>query len=246
VKKQVPLTPVLGTALAIVVAVAWFALIAPKQRESAALDDGIAELQTKLATAVREEKPPAQPKVEIDVADVFRLAKAMPDREDMPGVILELNSLAVSTGVRFLAIQPGPAVARDAYHSTPVTLTFEGNYYDLTDFLFRLRSLVSVRDGVLTSLGRLYALDAIEFHEAEKGFPQIQAVLTVSAYSYGAPEAEPGAAPATAPPPAATAETTSTDTTATTTTETTTTPTTTSPAPSSGSGGTQQAAGGTG
>lgn len=244
-KKQVSLTPVLAIALLIVVAVAWFGLVSPKRGQAAELDAGIAELQTKLATVVREEQPSAQPKVDIDVADVFRLAKAMPDREDMPGMILELNSIALSAGVRFVAIQPGTAAARGAYHSTPVTLTFEGNYYDLTDFLFRLRSLVRVRDGVLDASGRLYSLDTIEFHEAEKGFPHIQAVLTVSAYSYGAPETAPGAppAPGATPPPATTAPG-STNTTATTTATTTTT--TAPPPPNTGGNGEQQAAGGTG
>ena len=237
-KKQISLTPVLAVALVILVAVAWFGLISPKRSQGAELDAEIAELQTKLAAAVREEAPEAQPKVQIDVADVFRLAKAMPDREDMPGMILELNSIALSAGVKFVAIQPGAAVARGTYRSTPVTLTFEGNYYDLTDFLFRVRSLVSVREGELAATGRLYALDAIQFAEAEKGFPHIHAVLTVSAYSYGVPEGTAGATAAgTTPAPAATTSTGSTDTTATTTTGATTTTT---------ENGQQQAAGGTG
>ena len=76
-------------------------LISPKQAKSADLDDQIADLETKLAVVARP--APAAPKIEIDVADVFRLAKAMPDRDDLPGQILELNSIALSTGVRFLA-----------------------------------------------------------------------------------------------------------------------------------------------
>ena len=53
-----------------------------------------------------------------------------------------------------------------------MTLTFEGNYYDLTDFLFRLRNLVSVRDGVLEANGRLYTLDALDLAEGGDGFPR--------------------------------------------------------------------------
>lgn len=235
-KKQISATPVIAIALVIVALVGWFMLISPKQARSADLDDQIADLETKLA--VVERPAPAAPKIEIDVADVFRLAKAMPDRNDLPGQILELNSIALSTGVRFLAIQPGTATSRGAYYALPVTLTFEGNYYDLTDFLFRLRNLVSVRDGVLDASGRLYTLDAIDFAESDGGFPRIKATLTVSAYSYGSAPATAGAPPVAAP--AAT-------TTGTTSTGTPTQPaTTTSGPPADPTGdGNPQAAGGT-
>jgi Tfp pilus assembly protein PilO len=231
VKKQIPLTPVLAVALAILVAVAWFALISPKRARGAALDGEKADLETKIALASKPQENEGGPAVvEIDVADIFRLAKAMPDREDMSGILLELDAVSTAAGVEFLSIQPGATITYAGYYATPVTLTFSGSYYDLTDFLFRLRNLVSVRDGVLEANGRLYTLDAIDFEESEEGFPRIDAVLTVSAYSFGVP-VTPGA-----PPPATTGETT--------TGETTTGETTT--APSEGSeNASPQAAGGT-
>jgi Tfp pilus assembly protein PilO len=231
VKRQISATPVIALALVIVAAVAWFGLIGPKQARSGALDEEIAEIETKLAMAERKTKPAAAdepPTVDIDVADVFRLAKAMPDREDMPGMILELHSIAVSTGVSFLSIQPGAAVSQGAYYTVPVTLTFEGNYYDLTDFLFRMRSLVSVRDGVLQANGRLYTLEGIEFNEGEEGFPQIQAVLTVSAFSFGTAPTR-GATASAGAPGTQTGTTTGTTSTGTSTTATTTTGPTTAP-----------------
>jgi type IV pilus assembly PilO-like protein len=187
-RRQVPLTLVLAVALVVVAAVGWLALIEPKQTRSAELDDRIAELETRLAVASRPATA-KKPVVTIDLADVFRLAKAMPDRDDMPGMILEVNSIARATGVEFVAIQPGAATTKGSYYALPVTLTFEGNYYDLTDFLFRLRNLVSVRDGVLEASGRLYSLDSIEFQEGAGGFPAIRAILVVAAYSYGVPPA---------------------------------------------------------
>jgi len=204
VKKQIPLTPVLAAALLIVALVGWFALVGPKRAQSASLDEEIADYETKVMLATEAKKASdAPPEIEIRVADLFRLAKAMPDREDMPGVILELNSVAVSTGIAFISIAPGTALTREGHYSVPITLTFQGNYYDLTDFLFRLRNLVSVRDGVLDATGRLYTLDSLEFNEAEAGFPEIQATLVLSAYAFGVPVV-PGVAPA---PPAATGET---------------------------------------
>ena len=213
-KKQVPLTPVLAVALVIVIAVGWFAVVGPKRAKSGALDAQIADYQSKIVLAKKPTTPAGTPVVQIHVADLFRLAKAMPDQEDMPGVLLELDAIAASAGVKFVSITPGTQVSTGVFYSTPITLAFEGNYYDLTDFLFRLRNLVTVREGELDSNGRLYTLDALQFAEAEAGFPAISATLTVSAYTFGQPLAT--AAPTDT-------GTTSTGTTSTTTTGATTT-----------------------
>ena len=234
-KKQIPLTPVLVGVLLIVALVGWFALVGPQRTQSSALDEEIADYETKITLARQASTASGEPAaVEIRVADLFRLAKAMPDREDMPGVILELNSVALSTGIMFVSIAPGAPVTREAHYSVPITLTFEGNYYDLTDFLFRLRNLVSVREGVLDATGRLYTLDSLDFNEAEAGFPEIQATLVLSAYAFGVPVV-PGVTP---PPPTTTGATTTGETT---TGETTTGETTTT----EGGDGNPEAAGGT-
>jgi Tfp pilus assembly protein PilO len=217
VKKQVPLTPVLAVSLAIVLAVAYFALIRPKATEAAKLDEEIAGLEAEAAVA-RPATPTEKPRVQIDVADLFRLAKAMPDGSDMAGIMLELNGMAASAGITFISIQPGEPVSFTDSSALPINLTFHGNYYDLTDFLYRMRNLVTVKDGVLGASGRLYTLDALDLHEApEQKFPMIEAVLTLSAYSYGA------AAIPSVPGAPVTTDTTSTTTTGSTTTETTTT-----------------------
>lgn len=199
--QKIPMTPVLAVALVLVAALAWFLVVGPKQSAGGKIDAEISDYQAKIIVA-KQPKPEGPTVVQIEVADVFRLAKAMPDNEDMANVLLELNSVATSAGIEFVAIQPGPPATRSGYYAVPVTLTLEGNYYDLTDFLFRLRNLVSVNEGVLEANGRLYTLDTIEIHEASDGFPQIEAVLVISAYAYGVPEGEVVAAPAEpAPPP---------------------------------------------
>jgi Tfp pilus assembly protein PilO len=237
VKRDVPFTFVLAGALAIVVAVSYFVLIRPQRAESARLDAEIAELESKIAVNTRQAAVSEEPEVRINVADLFRLAKAMPDEDNMPGIILEVNSIASSAGIEFLAIQPQPPVVAGSHRALPITLTFEGNYYDLTDFLYRLRTLVTVKDGKLHASGRLYTLDALDMHEAKTGFPDIEAVLTVSAYAFGA-----GSAP-TAPGAPAQAEPTETGTTATTTTGQSTA---TNAEPPAGEQAPNEAAGGTG
>jgi Tfp pilus assembly protein PilO len=191
VKKQIPLTPVIAAALLVVAIVAYWFLVHPKRSEIGRLSEDIEQLENEVRVATINVKK-NEPVVRIRVADLFALAKAMPDAEDMPGVILEMNSVASAAGIEFISIAPqAPTTSATGYRVLPIALKFEGNYFDLTDFLFRLRNLVAVRDGRLAARGRLFTLDQLDFHEGAGGFPQIEAGLTVAAYVYGAPPAAP-------------------------------------------------------
>ena len=99
------MTPVLAIGLAILLAVVYLGLLRPKASEASALDLEIANLESTLAIRAHQGDA-APPAVQIDVADLFRLAKAMPSSEDMAGIILELNAVADSAGVRFVSIRP--------------------------------------------------------------------------------------------------------------------------------------------
>ena len=226
-KRQLPAVYVIAAAIMIVAAVAYVMLVRPKQAEQKKLDEQIAQLQTDLTVALH--KPPP---VVIKVADLFKLSKAIPDKEDIAGIMLELNSTASASGISFDKIEPQPPVSSSAYWSVPISLEFQGNYYDLVDFLFRMRNLVSVNDGVLDSSGRLLTLDGFTLVTDQETFPLITAKLTMSAYVFGA---QPAAGTPTPP-----VNSTPTDTTQTSTTSTETSPTSTAPTDS----GSQQAVGG--
>ncbi len=161
-KRDIPIAVVIAPVLLIVAVVGYFFLVKPKQDEAGRTSNEIAELETQIAVAQAAAQAPATGQDEtIRVADVFRVTKAMPDEDDMPGILLELDGVASASGVRFVSISPQAPVVQSTYTALPVNLSFEGNYYDLTDFLFRLRNLVSVRDGKLEADGRLYTLDTL-------------------------------------------------------------------------------------
>jgi hypothetical protein len=216
----VALSAFIGVGLLVVLALGLFLVVLPQKSKAADIDKEIVATQAQIvqARALATQKP-AQP---IRVASLFKLVKAMPDGADMTGIMLQLNQTATDAGIEFDTIAPGTPVPGTGYQKIPIQLTFMGNYYGLTDFLFRLRSLVTVRGGALAATGRLFSVDGIDFGLGVGGFPMISAKLSVSAYIYGtgAP-----AAGATTPVPAPT----STDTTSTSTTTTTTTPTTPAP-----------------
>jgi type IV pilus assembly PilO-like protein len=178
----------------------WFVAVSPKRAEASALKDEVAALQVTVASArlaaMPQKNDDAQP---VEVADIFRLAKAMPSGPDMPGILLELSRIAEETGIEFQSVTPAASEVVGGCQKVPISLAFDGNFYELSDFLFRLRTLVGVRGGELRAAGRLFAVESISFAESTKGFPELGATLSVVAYVYGTD------APATAvTPPAAT------------------------------------------
>ena len=109
----------------------------------------------------------------------------MPSSVDIPGVILQLSHVSKETGVSFQSITPHDPVVLGSYQQIPINLVFEGRFYDLADFLYRLRNLVAVHGGALHATGRLFTVDSIAFDQGSLEFPQVKATLTVSAYNFG-------------------------------------------------------------
>jgi hypothetical protein len=161
----------------------WFLVISPQRDEVSTLKQEIEDTRTQIAVAQGVRTPSQPPPIRI--ADLFKLSRAMPNTTDTPGVILQLSQVAADTGVRFEAITPHDPVQWGAYQQVTVDLSFEGRFYDLSDFLYRLRNLVGVRDGVLNATGRLFSVDSIQFNQGAASFPQVKASLTVSAYVFG-------------------------------------------------------------
>jgi type IV pilus assembly protein PilO len=186
-------------------AVGYLLLISPQRAKSADLKKQIAETERKI-DEYRTLSAQAKAAAPIRVADLFRLEKAMPNEVDMAGIVLELSRIARETGITFESITPQASAPQTGYQMLPVTLVFDGNYFELSDFLYRLRSLVRVRTGRLATSGRLFVVDSINFSESPKAFPRIQANVVVNAYVYG--DAPPPGTPATTPPPAAATTTT--------------------------------------
>jgi hypothetical protein len=196
----------------------YFLLISPQKGKAADLERQTAATQLqidqyRILAAQAAATPP------IRVAELFRLTKAMPDSVDMAGLILELSRVARQSGIEFDSITPQGTTPVSGYSNVPLTVEFDGNFYELSDFLFRLRNLVRVHAGELDAQGRLFLVDSISFGESTTAFPQIKASMTVHAFVYG--DLSVPAPPAETPP--ATTDTTST--------ATTTEPTTTAPSP---------------
>ena len=189
---------IVGLVVLVYAAGGYFMVVSPKKGEATRLDEEIAATTVELMTAraATEQQNDAQP---IAVADIFRLATAMPSSPDMPGILLELARIAEETGIRFKSITPQSAVAVGEYQTIPIDVAFDGSFYALSDFLFRLRTLVSVRRGELHAAGRLFSVENVDFSEGESGFPTLSAALKLTAFVYGT-DVSGGALPAPVDP----------------------------------------------
>lgn len=202
----------------LVLLLGWFMLIGPQRAQAKDIARSTAATEAQLVEA---SKPiaPVQPAVQqkqpdIRTADLYSLAKAMPADPDTPDLLLELNLLAKESGVTLNSIAPSPATpdASGLYSTVPVAVVAKGDFYGLTDYLYRLRTLVGVRDGELQTAGRLYSVGAIAI-TGDATSTVHTANLTLAAYQWSGP-------PVAAIAPAVVPADTSTDTSATTTTST--------------------------
>jgi hypothetical protein len=187
----------------------WFLLVSPKRAEATTVADDVIAAELKLAEERLDANRPRA--VGTSVSDVLRLAKAMPSSSDQPGLVLELDRLAHSTGVKLGSITPRePVVTAGAPTAIPVVVTAEGSYREILRFVKRARDLVRVRGGKVRATGRLFTVQAVELTESNaRRFPFLDATITLNAFVYDGP-----IAPVTPPPSADTGDELSTGTSA--------------------------------
>jgi hypothetical protein len=200
--------------LLLIVVAGYFLVVSPQRGKASSLSKQIAGTQKQIDDA-RALVAKAKNAQKVKVADIFKLTKAMPDSPDEAGVLLDLNTIAERSGIKFDSLSVDPSTTLTNYQVIPLRLEFHGNFYDLADFLFRLRNLVDVHRGALDARGRLFAVDKLALDEGVYVFPQIRAQITVVAFVYGTGQ------PADAAPPQSSSATGSSATTTTTTTPST-------------------------
>lgn len=111
---------VLVLAPILVLAAYWFLLLSPKREEAAKAGKELAKQEkTRDETTARASQlEGAKSSFSTDYAAMVRLGKAVPTNVDMPSLIVQLDSAARGTGIRFQKVAAGQ---RDASATTPTT-----------------------------------------------------------------------------------------------------------------------------
>jgi Tfp pilus assembly protein PilO len=173
-------------------------LVMPQRHKASQLGDQIASTRTQIVSARAQSLQ--KPKQTIQVSNLFKLAKAMPDRTDMTGIILQLQKTAGQAGVDLETIAPSASSADAGFNVQPIELTIDGSFTSLNRFLSHLRRLVTVHGAKLDARGRLFSVTRISFGPAEAGFPALTASVSVNAFVYDPSAGMPFAATQTPPP----------------------------------------------
>jgi Tfp pilus assembly protein PilO len=188
--QSLPPRALVGLAAAVVLlygAALWFVLISPARADAAAAKEDLAAAELRLVEAQTTSRRPQSRNA--PVADVLRLAKAMPGSAEQPGLVLELSRLAKRSGVTLQGIAPqDPAAAVGGPSLIPLRVTVGGSYAQITKFLRLTRGLVAVRNGKIHARGRLLSVESMSLVESVvHGFPRLDATITVNAYVYDGP-----------------------------------------------------------
>ncbi len=110
-----------------------------KEAQLANLQQEVAQLE-----AVRREAPEIQ-------RQLLELSKRIPEQAEIPTLVVQLEEIADASGVTQLRIVPGtpaPPPGGGDFSVVPITMSFDGTYEQMQDFLLRTRNLsrlVSVR-----------------------------------------------------------------------------------------------------
>ncbi len=138
---------ILGILVLIVLAVAYyFLLLSPlrqeyldrydervqKEQQLAGLEMSVAELENARRNAPEIER------------QILEYSKRIPEQDEIPTLVVQIEQVAEGAGVTQLLIMPedpAPPPGGGDFSVIPLTMSFEGTFENMTDFLLRVRNL---------------------------------------------------------------------------------------------------------
>lgn len=154
-----------AAATVLVLAVMYFAVISPANSHASA---DRAQLQT-VDAAIADDRSQVANLVTIashqsaEQAEAFRLAAAIPNEDQTPGVIVQLQNLASASGVQLSQFRTISTTPVDTLTATAYEVVVTGRFFDVDDFMYRLQQQVSLGDkDTLHISGRLFAVTGVQ------------------------------------------------------------------------------------
>ena len=161
-----------------------------REAQLAQLEQEVAELEE-----VRRNSP------EIE-RQLLELSKRIPTQPEIPTLTVQIEEIARQSGVTQVSLNPGspaPPPGGGDYTVQPVTMSFEGTYEELQEFLRLTRNLAR-----LTTVNGVSYQEAEDLEEGTTTQPEIEQMLLVEieAEVYFQPtEVQSGASPTAPTPP---------------------------------------------
>lgn len=149
-------------ALVLLAVLYYFLLLGPVQREYAEAVEQREQLEAQRAQLEREVA--RLENVRRDAPEIQRLileySKRIPDADEIDTLLVQIEEVGDGTGVTWLSITPESPTAPPGggdYTVIPITMSFEGTYAELLEFLTRLKNL-----------SRLVTINEVTYEEVEE------------------------------------------------------------------------------
>jgi hypothetical protein len=205
------------------IAAYWFLVLAPKRAELTKADADIAAKQGELkdAQSTLATYRKSRDSYATNYSTMVRLGKAVPQDDDTRSLLVQLNDAADRSGIDFRTMAvggtsgtnpattagaepttPGTVVGTAGFNVMPLTFSFRGSFFNMSQFFSRLEHFVKVRNTQIDVTGRLLRVESITLKPDALGFPSLRA--EVGASSYLIPASQGLTAGATASGPAGT------------------------------------------
>lgn len=95
----------------------------------------------------------------------------LPEKEDIPSVIIDVQDIAGESSIDFISIKPLTNIGRGVYTEIPLELTMKGRFFDLLDFLYHIEKSK-----------RKFVVSEININPSEDDLPSISAVINTSTF----------------------------------------------------------------
>jgi Tfp pilus assembly protein PilO len=176
--------------VAVVVGVLWFFfLYSPEHKKVATLNTQYlaqqstldqTQLQIRQLVLLKKAAPQAQ-------ADLIKLHQIVPSDSAIPSFIVALTTTAQASGLAPLGVTPLATAPGVPFSVQPINLRFDGAYFDVEDFLYRLENYVAYRNGQFLVTGRMFSVVSLTLSKtklAGKDWPDLDVLVTINGYQW--------------------------------------------------------------
>jgi type IV pilus assembly protein PilO len=173
----------------------WFLVLSPLKAKVTDTQTQIDATQTQLVSLQTQVAQMAQSRDQAkkNQARLLELSKMLPDQDEIPSLLLQIQDLATESGINFMTMTPTKSAsgtaAVGAYQTISLAVQFTGTFFDVNDFLFRTEQLAAAP-------GRLLSVANMAFTPSGTAAvgvsPTLSVTMTLQAYKATAAAAPAG------------------------------------------------------